>query len=181
MLSSYMACCMMCALLVLTDTSAPGYPGDSCAEGCKAIAEAFGADGLNIRQNNGDAAGQTVLHPHLLIMGCRDHRGGGIPLRLSRSVWAEAAALFLDCLLILAHSGPRPPCSLPASWTSCTFFPDKASPRSAAWSGRALTWQFSTRYTSRSWTPGFEAPLLKIFLVRAPTKALYTDLLDIHS
>jgi len=34
----------------------------------KAVKEAFGADGVNIWQNNGEAAGQTVFHPHFHIV-----------------------------------------------------------------------------------------------------------------
>jgi len=34
----------------------------------KAVKEAFDADGVNIWQNNGEAAGQTVFHPHFHIV-----------------------------------------------------------------------------------------------------------------
>jgi len=35
----------------------------------KAVKDAFGADGVNIWQNNGEASGQTVFHPHFHIVG----------------------------------------------------------------------------------------------------------------
>lgn len=34
----------------------------------KAVKDAFGADGVNIWQNNGEASGQTVFHPHFHIV-----------------------------------------------------------------------------------------------------------------
>lgn len=34
----------------------------------KALKEAFGCDGINILQNNGEAAGQTVFHLHIHVI-----------------------------------------------------------------------------------------------------------------
>ncbi|MCM1307480.1 MAG: HIT family protein [Butyrivibrio sp.] len=38
----------------------------------RAVKEAFGCDGINILQNNGEAAGQTVFHLHIHVIPRRE-------------------------------------------------------------------------------------------------------------
>lgn len=66
----------------------------------KAVKEAFGCDGINILQNNGEAAGQTVYHLHLhVIPRYKDDRVvfRYQPLEASEQELEDAAQAIADC------------------------------------------------------------------------------------
>jgi len=59
----------------------------------RAVKEAMGADGINIVQNNGEAAGQTVFHPHFHIVPRKKDDGMQVKLPESaKEMISEEAA-----------------------------------------------------------------------------------------
>lgn len=57
------------------DNETAAHLGKLAAEFAPAVLAAFGADGYNLLQNNGEAAGQEVMHVHLHLIP-RWHRDG---------------------------------------------------------------------------------------------------------
>lgn len=65
----------------------------------RAVKAATGCDGIQIRQNNGDAAGQTVFHPHFHILPCfKDDQKFSLSKGRETMMTADEAAPLVDAV-----------------------------------------------------------------------------------